>query len=122
MSNFCSEPGCVELAATKFCAKHIADNYQKRRNAARPKRDSWYSLAAWRGPYGARGYKLRNSPMCEDESGCTKQAEEVHHKDDSWKTTGEFRLFIDQNNLQSLCKEHHSAKTLKERLCRNKAS
>lgn len=113
--NFCSEPGCVGLAAKgKWCPLHVADNYAKRRNAARPERDGWYSLAAWRGPYGARGYKLRNSPMCEDENGCDKVATDVHHIDDSWKVTGDFRLFIDQNNLQSLCHEHHSAKTLKE--------
>ena len=121
MANFCSEPGCTGLAAKgKFCDAHIVDNYVKRQSAARPKRDGWYSLAAWRGPYGARGYKLRNSPMCE-ENGCDKFADEVHHIDDSWKQSGDWRLFIDQKNLMSLCKEHHSAKTLKERLCQTKA-
>lgn len=118
--NFCSEPGCVELAAKKFCVKHTDDNEQKRRAAMRPANDRFYSLAAWRGPYGARGYKLRNSPMCE-ESGCDKFANEVHHIDDSWKQSGDWRLFIDQKNLQSLCHSHHSAKTLKERLCQTKA-
>jgi hypothetical protein len=111
--NFCQEPGCLELAAKRFCAKHVADNYAKRQNTARPERDGWYSLAAWRGPYGARGYKLRNSPMCE-QVGCDKVATDVHHIDDSWKVTGDFRLFIDQANLKSLCHECHSRITLKE--------
>jgi hypothetical protein len=108
------EPGCPGIAKTgKFCDAHKADNYIKRRNAARPERDSWYDLAAWRGPYGARGYKLRHDPMCEID-GCGKSATDVHHIDDSWKQTGDFRLFIDQKNLQSLCHEHHSAITMKE--------
>ncbi len=114
MSAFCAEPGCVGIARTgKFCAAHIADNYLKRKNAARPERDSWYSLAAWRGPYGARGYKLRNTPLCET-PGCGKPATDVHHKDSSWKLTGNWRLFIDQTNLESLCHEDHSRVTNEE--------
>jgi hypothetical protein len=113
VANFCAEPACNGIAQTgKFCPAHVADNYLKRKNAARPARDDWYGRAAWRGPYGARGYKLRNTPICE-KPGCNKPATDVHHKDDSWKTTGNWRLFIDQNNLEALCHEHHSEETMK---------
>jgi hypothetical protein len=93
--------------------KHATDNYMTRRYAARPERDLWYSLAAWRGPYGARGYHLRHFPICE-QVGCNKVATDVHHIDSSWKATGNFREFINQENLMSLCHEHHSEITMKE--------
>jgi hypothetical protein len=114
MSAFCAENGCVGIALTgKFCDEHKTNNYIQRRNAARPELDSWYDRAAWRGPYGARGYKLRHDPICEA-VGCRKPATDVHHRDGSWKTTGNWRLFIDQNNLVSLCHECHSSITFEE--------
>ena len=113
MANFCAEPGCPGITATgRFCPLHVADNYQRRKNAARPEYDSYYNRGGWRGPYGARGYKLRNTPICQ-RTGCTRPATDVHHIDDSWKQTGDWRLFIDQNNLEALCHEHHSEETMK---------
>src|SRR5208282_6353417 len=97
VANFCAEPWCPCIAKTgRFCEKHVADNYLKRRDAARPERDRWYGLAAWCGPYGARGYKLRHFPMCEID-GCNRPATDVHHRDDSWKERGDWRAFIDQS-------------------------
>jgi hypothetical protein len=118
VSVFCSENGCVGIAVTgKFCPLHVNDNYLKRRNAARPELDAWYDRAAWRGPYGARGYKLRHDPICET-VGCGKPATDVHHKDGSWKITANWRLFIDQNNLMSLCHECHSRTTKENQKCK----
>jgi hypothetical protein len=94
----------------KFCPAHIADNYIKRRSAVRSPYDAWYSKAAWR--VYVRPTKLRHDPMCE-QPGCGKPATDVHHKDDSWKESGNWRLFISQENLESLCHEHHSAETMK---------
>ena len=102
MSSFCAEPGCPGIAQTgKWCPAHVGDNYQKRRAAARPGRDSWYDRAAWRGPYGVKKHKLRHDPMCERE-GCRKPATDVHHKDDSWKETGDWSLFIGGVNMTNL--------------------
>jgi hypothetical protein len=114
--NLCKEPGCLGLASSgKFCAQHKNDNYLKRRNAARPERDAWYSKAAWCGPYGARLYKLRRSPLCEE---CNvAPATQVHHVDDSWKETGDWRLFlggVNGSNLVALCHECHSRITMQE--------
>jgi 5-methylcytosine-specific restriction endonuclease McrA len=115
VAEFCAEGGCNGIAETgKFCPLHIADNYIKRKNAARPERDSWYNRAAWRGPYGVRGYKLRRNPMCER---CPAVAEQVHHRDSSWKTTGNWFLFmggVDMENLESLCAPCHSKVTFEE--------
>ncbi len=115
--NFCAEAGCNGIAkAGKFCDAHKADNYEKRRNAARPKLDRWYSLAAWCGPYGVRGFKLRRFPICETPD-CNAVAVEVHHKDSSWKETGDWNLFVggvDMENLVSLCHACHSRITIKE--------
>jgi len=112
VGKFCAGPGCTAITQTgRFCDKCKVVN-AKQQAAARPELDSWYNRAAWRGPYGVRAYKLRHDPLCEIE-GCGKWAEQVHHKDDSWKATGDWRSFIDQNNLQSLCHEHHSSETMK---------
>jgi hypothetical protein len=119
MSEFCREPGCFCIAKTgKFCDKHKMDNYLRR--AIRPERDAWYGLAAWRGKNGLRLYKLRRNPMCEFE-GCTKPATDVHHKDSSWKESGNWRLFIDLKNLESLCHGHHSEITRGETQCKSQS-
>ncbi len=109
---FCAEPGCSGIATnSRWCSRHLSENYEKRARANRPERDSWYLRAAWRGPYGVRGYKLRHSPICER---CNRaKATQVHHRDDSWKETGDWSLFIDQKNLESLCDSCHSAETMK---------
>lgn len=116
MSVFCSEPGCAGIAQMgKFCAAHVADNYQRRRAAARPERDSWYRRAAWCGPHGVRLFKLHRFPMCE-RNGCGRRSTDVHHIDDSWKETGDWDLFIggvDMVNLEALCHAHHSEETMR---------
>ena len=105
---FCAEPGCTGIAVnSRFCATHSTDNYAERKAQARPERDSWYDRAAWR-TY-VKPYKLRHDPLCHD---CGKEAKEVHHIDDSWKESGDWRLFIDQNNLMSLCHRCHSRRTM----------
>ena len=113
--SYCDQPGCSGLAKTgKFCPAHKENNYQRDRVAMRPDLDRWYKRAAWCGSYGVRGYKLRRDPMCEV-TNCQELATDVHHKDDSWKETGDWSLFIggvNMSNLQSLCHGHHSKITL----------
>lgn len=109
---FCLGGGCTGIAASgKYCAACLAAGAGKR--VANSPFEKWYDTAAWRGSYGARGFKLRHFPMCEIE-GCTKPATDVHHKDGSWKQTGDWRLFISQDNLLSLCHEDHSKITMEE--------
>jgi hypothetical protein len=109
MIRYCSQPGCTGLAAEgRFCQQHKTINYQAAKNKQR--REPWYGRAAWSGPYGARGYKLRHFPMCEI---CgLVAATEVHHRDDTWRETRNWRMFIDQNNLISTCTPCHSRETM----------
>jgi 5-methylcytosine-specific restriction protein A len=117
---YCDQPGCSGLAKTgKFCAVHKDSNYLKDRRAMRPELDRWYHLASWA---RVRAYKLRGEPICElcleeygrGEIDRPEPATEVHHKNSSWKERGSWRDFIDQANLQSLCRRHHSKITLEE--------
>jgi len=117
---FCDFTNCPNVAETgHFCAEHKdtprVDARQRHPN------DRFYGLAAWKGKYGVRRYKLLRNPICEfvEQNGtqCTHKAQDVHHIDSSWKETGDFRLFmggIDMENLQSLCKPHHSAITMQQ--------
>jgi hypothetical protein len=106
MANLCAVGGCTGIAYTgRFCAAHVGTVTRP----ARPAIDSWYSRAAWCGPYGVRGYKLRRDPLCEID-GCTKPATDVHHTKD-WKASASWFIFMGGNDmefLQSLCHGHHS--------------
>lgn len=69
-----------------------------------------YSLQRWRGKRGLRIMFLKENPLCVrcEGMGITTPAEEVdhvmpHHDNEA--------RFFDWNNLQGLCKPHHSAKT-----------
>jgi hypothetical protein len=123
---FCSEPACNGVAPEgRFCSKHTADNYERRRDRHRenPTTRSWYGLACWKSPTrGLRFWKLCQDPMCEeiddDSLPCRRHATDVHHKDGSWREggPGAWSKFMDRKNLKSLCHEHHSAITAKEHL------
>jgi hypothetical protein len=97
---FCSVCGGVATNSSR-CEKH------KSAGRVRSAYDKWYGLAAWK---TLRGMKLRHDPLCEI---CfIKPATDVHHTDDSWKTSGNWRLFITLELLQSLCHECHSRITM----------
>lgn len=102
----CTEPGCRNLAThgTK-CDEH----YKPPRRNPRYYR-KWYSLSIWK---RARKIQLGKQPLCEE---CLRQnritpAEVVDHiipHDGVWD------LFVDQDNLQSLCERCHNVKTARE--------
>jgi hypothetical protein len=120
VASFCAEPRCGGIAATgRFCDFHKTDNFEK--NRARSQYDRYYGLAAWRGPNGVRLFYLRRHPVCEwlleNGTPCGNPSTDVHHRDSSWKITGNWLLFIggvNMTNLQALCHEHHSSITMKE--------
>ena len=117
---FCEFTNCPNVAGGGlFCAEH--KNAPRVEAKQRHPNDKFYARAAWRGPYGVRRYKLLRNPICEfvgeDGTHCARKAEDVHHIDSSWKQTGDWQLFmggIDMQNLQSLCKPHHSAITMNQ--------
>ena len=70
----------------------------------------WYRRRIWWGPMGLRTMQLRKQPLCET---CKKEGRVTVAKDvDHIKPhRGNWSLFADPENLQSLCKPCHSRKT-----------
>jgi hypothetical protein len=106
---FCARSGCMTLVKNNgYCPAHTFRH-------VRPEFDKFYNKRAWRDR--VRPMKLRRDPICEfekDGKKCTDPAAQVHHKDGSWKQTGDWHLFIDNSNLMSLCHSHHSQITMEE--------
>ena len=103
----CRHPGCPELvgAGRLYCEKHLPLHPEVTRPAAK------------RG-YNRRCQKARKSyleahPLCVQ---CAKQGKYVRATvvDHIIPHRGDQKLFWDQNNWQSLCKNCHDKKTLTE--------
>lgn len=102
----CGQPGCNELTHETYCEEHRTQRARHREH------DASRGSSAERG-YGHRWrklrlMKLRRNPVCESQ-GCDQPATEVDHiipKRDGGRDT--------MANLQSLCKRHHSQKTMRE--------
>jgi hypothetical protein len=106
MMRYCRQSGCTGLALSgHYCPAHERNNSQTAKNAYR--REPWYGRSSWD---RVRVCKLHANPMCER---ClTEPATQVHHRDDSWRMTRDWRSFIDQQNLESLCAHCHSRETM----------
>ena len=104
----CKHPGCNQLVDGAWCDKHkkITRSYDDRRGSAASR---GYD-ARWR---VARARWLSCYPLCvlcEAEGRLTRATVVDHitpHK-------GDYGLFWDASNWQSLCKEHHDSKTASE--------
>ena len=74
-----------------------------------------YHLAEWKDPIiGLRAQHIAKEPMCREcmRLGIRKVGREVDHV---IPHRGNMSLFLDADNLQTLCKPHHSKKTSKEK-------
>ena len=114
----CKQPGCCRTidpsTGHKYCPEHQA---QERAELERKKiymphveRGSWdelYHTPEWR---TLRAEKLRQTPNCEI---CGEPATEVHHK---IPHKGNRDIFLDWDNLQSICNKCHRLQTIKENL------
>jgi len=74
-----------------------------------------YGKHGWRGKDGLRARHLYLQPFCVE---CLKEGKPLHDctpdkpvVDHIKPHKGRKRLFFDDNNLQTLCASHHSAKT-----------
>lgn len=119
----CRHPGCAGLTTAKrpYCPTHLpqyerariqAINRKKRREVNR-RHDAKRPCAAKRG-YGRnwrlhREMFLHRHPLCEWPEGCREFATEVDHKVSLAKGGTH-----EDDNLQALCKSHHSMKTARE--------
>lgn len=104
----CRHPGCPELTRDGYCPKH------KPKRAARKQSAEWhwmYSTREW--VDDLRPTQLLLEPMCRE---CAKRhlrtrATVVDHIKPH---RGDWLIFTDRGNLQSLCKRCHDQKTARE--------
>jgi len=112
----CKQPGCFRTidpdTGHKYCPEH-----QAQERAELERRKVFYQNARhglWSELYGSiewkslRDLKLRETPYCEI---CGAPATEVHHIKPH---NGDLDLFMDYNNLASLCHSCHAKETQKE--------
>lgn len=107
----CRHPGCSILVPDGYCPAH------KPRPQAQRSADS----AAWHRLYlrpewadDLRPHQLLREPYCQEcaKHGLRTRATDVDH---IRPHKGDWDLFTDRNNLQSLCHSCHSRKTMAER-------
>ena len=111
----CRKPGCPELTREGWCPKHKPKDAHRSQEARAWRR--WYSLDIW--TKDLRPAQLMQEPFCRE---CARRyppddprhrtpATDVDHVKDH---RGEWNLFVDRDNLQSLCHRCHSQKTMRE--------
>lgn len=111
----CRHPGCPELTRETYCPKHTPPRAARRVSA---QWHSWYSLPIWTDDL--RPAQLMREPFCRMCDAAYPPGDPRHR---TWATVvdhktpfrGNWALFIDPGNHQSLCKHHHDQKSAKER-------
>lgn len=112
----CKYPGCADICgpgADGYCEQHQYKVTPKKQ----PKREKrLYDSRKWR---KAREWFLNRNPLCADclSRGMTRQANVVDH---ITPHNGNYELFWDTGNWQSMCTACHNAKTGKERAERSR--
>ena len=104
----CRKPGCPNLTPDGWCPAHKPKPTQRGRSA---KWHGWYSLPIW--TQVLRPNQLLREPFCRE---CAKQGLRTRATvvDHIVPHRGDWSLFTARDNLQSLCKHHHDAKTMQE--------
>ena len=100
----CRHPGCSELTRDGWCDKH-RPKYRRGRSAAY---HGWYLLPIWKDKLRPR--QLLCEPWCREcaRRGVRTRATVVDHVTPH---EGNWALFVDPANHQSLCKSCHDRKT-----------
>ena len=103
----CRHPGCPVLTREGWCEKHRPKH--KRKLSA--SWHGWYNLPIW--TKRLRPAHLVREPFCREcaAAGIRTPATVVDHV---IPHRGDWDLFTDDGNLQSLCKYHHDQKTALE--------
>ena len=105
----CRHPGCAALTRDGYCPAHKPKQAARRESA---EWHSWYSLPIWTDDL--RPAQLLREPFCREcaRRGIRTYATDVDHVKDH---KGDWAMFTDRGNLQSLCHSCHSRKTMRER-------
>lgn len=118
----CKATGCCRLvdadSGHKYCTEHQAleraDSERRKVYYENANHNLWsdmYLSPKWK---ALRSAKLRDCPICEI---CGMEATEVHHK---IPHNGNWGLFLDYDNLMSICHECHVKETQKESIKRRR--
>lgn len=104
----CRHPGCGVLVPGGYCPAH-----QPKRADRNEKSKSWrwmYQTDAWK---QLRHDQLLREPFCREcaQRGVRRHATDVDHIRDH---KGDWAVFTDPENLESLCHSCHSRKTARE--------
>ena len=104
----CRHPGCAALTREGYCPRHKPRAAPRRASA---EWHGWYSLAVWTDDL--RPGQLLREPWCRAcaKRGVRTRATVVDHVTPH---KGDWALFTDRGNLQSLCKSCHDRKTALE--------
>ena len=103
----CKHAGCPELTREGWCPKHRPQH--RRRVSA--EYHGWYNLPIW--TQRLRPAQLMREPFCRE---CARQGKRTRASvvDHVVPHRGDWALFVDAGNHQSLCKYHHDQKTARE--------
>lgn len=114
----CAHAGCRILVRSGYCDKHRPKD-RSRRSEAAADWHRWYTLDTWR--KDLRPMQLLREPFCRE---CSARARRENRPellrilatdvDHVVPHRGDWKLFTDRNNLQSLCHSCHSRKTMAE--------
>ena len=104
----CRHPGCRELTRDGYCPKHKPKRTARRASA---EWHGWYSLRVWTDDL--RPAQLLREPWCREcaKRGVRTRATVVDHVRPH---KGDWQMFIDPANHQSLCEHCHNRKTARE--------
>ena len=119
LKKICKAPGCTRLCDRDhmYCIEHQSLEARDRerrgmyQTAAHGRWDEMYNSPKWR---TLRAEKLRQCPQCEK---CGDKATEVHHV---LPHNGNWDLFLDTDNLMSICHACHLKETQRESNIRKK--
>ena len=103
----CKHPGCPELTRDGWCPKH-KPKYRRRASA---EYHGWYLLPVWTDDL--RPGQLLHEPFCREcaRRGMRTPATVVDH---IRPHRGDWAMFVDKANHQSMCKSCHDRKTARE--------
>ena len=110
----CAHPGCRELVPEGYCPKHRPVKAPRRTSA---EYHGWYSLPVWTDDL--RPAQLLREPFCRVCAARYPRGDPRHRTratvvDHIMPHRGNWALFTDRGNLQSLCKACHDRKTALE--------
>ncbi|MCI7152034.1 MAG: HNH endonuclease [Flavonifractor plautii] len=104
----CRHPGCGRLVSSGYCPEHKPLKAARRVSA---QWHGWYNLSVW--TKQLRPDQLMREPFCRE---CARHGKRVQATvvDHITPFRGDWALFIDPANHESLCETCHNRKTAKE--------